>query len=209
MQTKAMFKAICFAALFLCTGCAALAPVFAPKANSDPTALRAGNYSLDPAHASLIFKIDHLGFSTYVGRFNSFDISLDFDENDPTAARVEAVIDMTSLDVADDDFANTLVGSNWFDANQFPEALFQSTSITVTGDNRGVMIGNLTLHGVTQPVTLDVAFNGGGSDRLRGAYVIGLSATSQISRKAFGVDRFDGIVGDLVQIEIEAEFLRE
>lgn len=204
-----MFKAIGFATLFLCAGCAALAPVFAPKVNADATALKAGNYSLDPAHASLLFKIDHLGFSTYVGRFNSFDISLDFDETDPTAARVEAVIDMTSLDVANDDFANTLTGSNWFDANQFPEAVFQSTAITVTGDNRGALTGDLTLHGVTQPVTLDVTFNGGGSDRLRGAYVIGLSATSQISRKAFGVDRFDGLVGDQVQIEIEAEFLRE
>ncbi len=204
-----MFKAIGFAALFLCAGCAVLAPVFAPKANADPAALRAGNYSLDPAHASLLFKIDHLGFSTYVGRFNSFDISLDFDENEPAAARVEAVIDMTSLDVANDDFANTLTGSNWFNTNQFPEALFQSTAITVTGENRGVMAGELTLHGVTQPVTLDVAFNGGGNDRLRGAYVIGLSATSEISRRAFGVDRFDGIVGDQVKIEIEAEFLRQ
>ncbi|MEO1241350.1 MAG: YceI family protein [Pseudomonadota bacterium] len=209
MRTKTILKAIGFAALFLCAGCAALAPVFAPKVNADATALRAGNYSLDPAHASLIFKIDHLGFSTYVGRFNSFDISLDFDENDPTAARVEAVIDMTSLDVANDDFANTLTGSNWFNANRFPEAVFQSTAIKVTGDNRGVMTGDLTLHGVTQPVTLDVTFNGGGSDRLRGAYVIGLSATSEISRRAFGVDRFDGIVGDAVKIEIEAEFLRE
>jgi len=194
-------------AFTLLTACASvLAPALAPNVNTDPTALKAGNYALDAKHASLIFKIGHLGFSQYVGRFERFDVSLEFDQENAAAARIEAVIDMTSLDVANDDFAATLMGPNWFDAGQYPEAIFRSTGIEVTADNTGVMTGDLTLHGVTQPITMDVIFNGGGNDRLRGAYVIGLSARAKLDRRAFGVDRFNGLVSDMVEIEIEAEF---
>lgn len=209
MRAHLAFRTLAFAAMALSAGCETLATAFAPEVETEATALRPGNYALDPAHASLIFKVDHLGFSTYVGRFERFDVSLDFDEDDTAASRIEAVIDMTSLDVANDDFAETLKGSNWFDAAAFPEARFESTDIAVTGENTGTMTGDFTLHGVTAPATLDVTFNGGGRDRLRGAYVIGLSAWGEISRSAFGVDRFNGLVGDTVMIEIEAEFLRQ
>ena len=190
------------------TGCAALAPAFVPTANPNPTALRAGDYTLDQDHAALLFKVSHLGFANYVGRFERFDVSLDFDAENPEAARVDAVIDMASLDVANDPFANTLMGPSWFDAGAFPETLFRSTGIEITGDNTGVVTGELTMRGVTRPVTMDVTFNGGGYDRLRGAYVIGLSAQSEIDRREFGVDRFAGLVGNKVTLEIEAEFLR-
>jgi len=194
---------LCVAAL---AGCASL---LAPNVKTDPAALRAGQYALDPDHAALVFRIDHLGFSQFVGRFEKFSASLDFDEADPTSARVEAIIDMTSLDVANDEFAETLQGSDWFDAEAYPEAVFRSTAISVTDENAGVMTGDLTLHGVTAPVSLDVVFNGGAPDRLRGGnYVVGFSARGAFSRGAFGVDRFGGLIGDNVAIEIEAEFIR-
>jgi len=209
MRAHIVLRALAAAAMVLTTACETLATAFAPDVETEATALRPGNYTLDSAHASLIFKVDHLGLSTYLGRFERFDVSLDFNEDDPTASRVDAVIDMTSLDVANDDFAETLTGSSWFDAAVFPETRFQSTAIVVTGENTGTMTGDLTLRGVTAPAKLDVTFNGGGRDRLRGAYVIGLSARGDISRSAFGIDRFNGLVGDNVTIEIEAEFLRE
>lgn len=190
------------------SGCAALAPALAPAVNTNPTALREGQYALDRDHAALLFKVSHLGFAKYVGRFERFDVSLDFDADNPEAARVDAVIDMTSLDVANDPFANTLMGPNWFDAGQYPEAFFRSTGIEVIGENTGVMTGELTMHGVTNPVTMEVTFNGGGRDRLRSAYVIGLSAVSEIDRRDFGVDRFTGFVGNKVELEIEAELVR-
>lgn len=196
------------AAFLAANGCAAFATAMAPNVNTNPTALKQGNYVLDCDHAALMFKVGHLGFSKFAGRFERFDVSLDFDEDAPENSQVEAVIDMTSLDVANDDFANTLMGPNWFDANQFPETLFRSTSIEITGDNTGVMIGDLTMHGVTRPVSMDVTFNGGGYDRLRGAYVVGMSARAQVDRTEFGVDRFQGLVSDIVELEIEAEFVR-
>jgi polyisoprenoid-binding protein YceI len=175
---------------------------------TEPQALRAGAYTLDKEHASLVFKVDHLGYSAYLGRFEHFDAALDFDANDPAAARVEATVDIASLDVANDGFAKTLTGPDWFDAGRFPQASFRSTTIERTGDNTGRMTGDLTLRGVTAPVTLDVVFNGGAQDFLRGGYVVGFSAKGAFSRKAFGVDKFDGLVGDTASIEIEAEFVR-
>lgn len=196
--------------LILCAGACAnmLGAAFKPTVNTEPTALKPGNYALDPDHAALIFKVEHLGFSKFVGRFDRFDVSLEFDQENPEAAQVEAVIDMTSLNVANDDFGNVLMGPNWFDAGQFPETTFRSTSIEITGDNTGVMTGDLTMHGVTRPATMEVTFNGGGFDRLRGAYVIGLAAYADVDRTDFGVDRFQGLVGNDVELEIHAEFVK-
>ncbi|MEX0643685.1 MAG: YceI family protein [Parvularculaceae bacterium] len=187
---------------------AACASLVAPDVRTEPAALRSGAYSLDKEHGSLLFKVKHLGYSLYVGRFDRFDASLDFDETSPAAAKAEAIIDMSSLDVANDAFAETLRGPDWFDAARYPEAVFRTTAIAVSGDNSGTMTGELTLHGVTRPVSLDVVFNGGASDFLRGGYVVGFSARGSIKRSDFGVDKYGAIVGDEVAIEIEAEFVR-
>ena len=198
---------IAFLSLMLAAvaGCASLV---APKVASEPAALKAGAYALDQKHASLLFKVNHLGYSTYVGRFEKFEAKLDFDAANVSAAHVEATIEIASLDVANDEFAETLTGPSWFDAAAYPQAVFRSTLIEKTGETTGRMTGDLTLHGVTAPVTLDVVFNGGAQDLLRGGYVVGFSAKGSFSRKAFGVDRFSGLVGDDVGIEIEAEFVK-
>jgi len=197
------------AAIFAAMALAGCASLVKPDVSAERAALREGQYALDPDHAALVFKIDHLGFSRFIGRFETFSASLDFDQANPSAARVEAVIDVASLDVANDEFSATLAGPNWFDADAFPQAVFRSTAVEVTGESAGVMTGELTLHAVTQPVRLDVVFNGGGRDRLRGgAYIVGFSAAGEISRSAFGVDRFKGLISDDVMIEIEAEFVR-
>ncbi|MBB5518321.1 YceI family protein [Amphiplicatus metriothermophilus] len=194
------------AALALLAGsCASLVK---PQVGAEPEALRAGAYRLDPDHAALVFKVGHLGFSRYVGRFERFDAALDFDTDDPAAARVEAVIDIASLDVANDEFAQTLKGARWFDAENHPQAVFRSTKVEITDANAGRVAGTLTLKGVTKPASLDVVFNGGARDMLRGAYVVGFSARGTINRSDFGIDRYGELVGDAVTIEIEAEFLR-
>ncbi|MEO0398608.1 MAG: YceI family protein [Pseudomonadota bacterium] len=201
-------KNIRFVVLCVFLAAASCASALAPRVNTEADALRPGNYELDTEHAALLFKVGHLGFSSYVGRFERFDVSLQFDENDPTAARVDALIDMTSLNVANPSFSKTLQGPDWFDAEQFPDARFRSTGIEVTGDNTGVLTGDFTMHGVTKPITMDVIFNGGGYDVLRGAYILGMSATAKVKRSEFGVSKFRPLVRDTVKIEIEAEFMR-
>ena len=197
--------ALALVALALAAGCAALV---APDVNRDATALKAGAYTLDPAHAALTFKVDHLGFSKFVGRFERFDAALDFDAASPEAARVDASIAVASLDIANDDFAKTLIGPDWFDAARHPQATFRSTKIERTGETTGRATGALTLRGVSLPVSLDVVFNGGARDLLRGGYVVGFSARGAFNRGDFGIDKYEGIVGDTVEIEVEAEFVR-
>jgi len=194
--------------LFLATaGCAsALASLAKPTVTAEASALRQGTYQLDKDHAALMFEINHLGFSTFIGRFNSFDVSLDFDEANPESARIDATVDMLSLDVVHPEFAATLTGADWFDAAKFPHAVFHSTGVTTNGENTGVMTGDLTLHGVTHPITLNVTFNGGGRDPIRSAYIAGFSAVGSINRTDFGVNRFSGLIADEVRIRIEVEF---
>ena len=195
-------------ALAILTACNTLAAAVSPEAKAERAALKTGAYALDNAHTAVTFKIGHLGFSNYVGRFETAEASLDFDAANPEAARLEASIEIASLDVANDDFADTLIGSGWLNAEDFPQAVFRSTGIDVTGETTGTVIGDLTLNGVTKPITLDVTFNGGDNDSLRGGYAIGFSASGSFNRSDFGITKFLGPVSDEVLIDIETEFVR-
>ena len=198
--------AIAAVLLALTAGCASL--ITAP-ANTEAAALRAGEYRLDPAHASLLFKVDHLGLSTYVGRFNSFEATLDFDETDPSAARLDVRVDVASLDVNDADFSATLTGPDWLNAAGHPQAQFTSTRIVVSGENTGVATGDLTLNGVTRPASLAITFRGGARNRLTGRYTLGFDGAMTLDRTAFGIDRFVGAVGTDVTLEFHGEFQRQ
>ncbi|MBU3920691.1 MAG: YceI family protein, partial [Alphaproteobacteria bacterium] len=110
-------NAALLALAFSLAGCSSLASaVLKPQVESAPVSVPAGDYALDTKHASILFKISHLGYSSYVGRFNTFDASLTGDPAHPEAATVTAVVDMTSLDIANPEFAGELMGPDWFDA---------------------------------------------------------------------------------------------
>ncbi|MEZ5922321.1 MAG: YceI family protein [Parvularculaceae bacterium] len=191
-------------------GCAeTLARAAAPKVDASPAALREGNYRLDPDHAALLFEVDHLQLSKFIGRFDSVNATLSFDPAHPEDAALDATVSVESLAVAVPDFAKTLLGANWFDAARFPDAAFRSTSVRRTGEATGEVDGELTIRGVSHPETLSVTFNGGGQDLIRGGYVVGFSATTTIKRSDFGIDRFEGLVGDDVTIRFEGEFIRK
>lgn len=170
--------------------------------------LQQGDYELDPRHATLLFKVNHMGLSTFVGRFNQFDASLSFDPGDPAATTLDAVVYTTSLDVNDADFAETLKGSSWFDCDQFPHARFRTTNVVFLGEGKVRFSGDLTLLGTTAPIILDGVFNGGAFNRLTGRYTLGFSASGTIQRSLFGMDKYVPLVGDAVEVEVYAEFLR-
>ena len=185
--------------------CGYLVPRASPVA---PAELPAGAYRTDPEHASLLFKIDHLGFSQLVGRFDRFDASLDFDPTQPRAARLTVLIDAASIDLNLPKFEQDLRGPDWFDVARFPQARFQSRTIEITGDKTGRVTGDLTLHGVTAPVTLDVTLNGAGDSLITGRYTLGFAAAGTLSRSAFGLGAYAPAVGDQVTLEIHTEFER-
>jgi polyisoprenoid-binding protein YceI len=173
-----------------------------------PADLPAGSYRIDPEHASLLFKLDHLGFSQLVGRFDAFDATLDFDPAQPAAARLTVVVEVASIDLDLPAFEEELRGPGWLDAGRFPEARFESRGIAITGEATGRVEGELALHGARAPVTLEVTFNGAGDSLLTGRYTLGFAASGTLRRSDFGLGAYAPAVGDEVVLEIHAEFQR-
>lgn len=192
---------------------AAQEPADVPPASTAP--VPGGVYTLDKSHASLIFRVSHMGFSNYTGRFATFDATLDIDPQNPAAAKLEATVDPASLAVENPPagFLESLLGPDWFNVAQFPEMIFRSTKIEMTGDDTARVTGDLTLHGITLPVVFDAKFNGGYAGHPFDPNArIGFSARGGLSRSAFGIAY--GVpeegstmgVGDPVEFIIEAEF---
>ena len=180
----------------------------APTPEAELSALKPGQYRLDPDHASLLFKISHMQVSTYVGRFNEFDASLDFNPEDMAATRLEATVNTGSVDVNNDGLERTLSKPAWFDSERYPQARFVTTAVRPLGNNSFEFSGDLTIRDTTQQVTLTGTFHGGATNILSGKYTLGFSAFGTISRAGFGIDRYSKLVGDEVSLEVYAEFQR-
>jgi polyisoprenoid-binding protein YceI len=174
-----------------------------------PGAVPAGDYILDPSHASLVWRVEHgAGLSRYTARFDRFTAALNFDPAALETARVDVAVDAASVSTGDPAF-DAQIADVVLDAARHPEIRFRSTAVEVTGPNAARVTGDLSFHGVTAPVTLDVVYNGGAHDTLRGADVVGFSATGEIDRTAFGAGAYLNFgVGPVVSLAIEVEFLK-
>lgn len=180
--------------------------LIAPKVKTGIVNLQKGSYQIDPAHTSVLFKINHMGMSTFVGRFNELDASLEFDPAHMENAKLTALIKIPSIDVNNKDLEDTLKGSSWFDADKYPQALFKTETVVMLDDSHAKFSGNLTLHGVTAPIVLNVVFNGAGNNMLSGKYTLGFTANTRFKRSQFGMDYLIPAVGDDVDVEVFAEF---
>lgn len=193
------------AAGLLLAGCGYLLP--AGHQTIEPTLLTGGAFALDPEHATIHWKVDHLGFSQFVGRFDRFAASLDFDPETPEESRLEVVVDTASVSTHVPGFADELRGRSWLDAERHPEARFVSRDIEVTGPATGTVTGDFTFLGNTRPVTLDVTFNGGADNLVTGRHTLGFAATAVLDRTAFGLTTLAPAIGREVTLEIHAEFI--
>ena len=208
MRTTALLATL---ALATATGAAIADEV--PAASAAP--VPAGAYTVDKAHTSLIFRVSHLGFSTYTGRFTRLDANLQFDPANLTTSRVNVDIDPRSIeaDNAPSGFLQTLAGKDWLDADRFPDMTFRTKSVEVTGPGTFRVNGELTLHGVTRPLALEARYNGGYASHPYEPHArVGFSAQGKFKRSDFGVSY--GIpapgsimgVSDEVQVTLESEF---
>lgn len=186
--------------------------VFAKSPYND---LPKGNYVLDLSHASVVWKVSHLGLSNYVARFADFDAAIEFDPNNVEKSVVTATIDPMSIQTAypnaqEKDFNKTLAtDEGWFNAGKFASIDFASTSIEMTGESTAVMQGDLTFLGVTLPVSLDVTFNGAMLRQpFSGKPTMGFSATTTIERSKWGMTKYVPNIGDTVEVMIEGEFFK-
>jgi polyisoprenoid-binding protein YceI len=197
-----VFAAACALSLAF-TGAALANPT-----SQDPTKAPAGTYELDKRHASLLVKIAHLGgFSHYTMRFTGVEGGYTFDPANWQATKLTINVDPKSIDTEDAGFNKQITG--YLDAEKYPTITFVSTAIDAGAEGKGTVTGDLTFHGVTKPVTLDVTFNGSGPGMLGAGTRMGFSGTTHIKRSDFGVTAMHQFAGDDVDLVFEVEFVKK
>jgi polyisoprenoid-binding protein YceI len=172
--------------------------------------VHAANYVIDTekAHAFIEFKISHLGFSFVKGRFNSFSGEFSYDENDPSASKVSVNIDTSSIDTNYAERDKHLKSADFLDVSKYPTATFTSTSFKELGNGKARLSGNLTLHGVTKPIMIDVTEVGAGKDPW-GGYRRGFTGVTTLKLKDFGIDYNLGPAATEVEIQLSLEGIRK
>lgn len=175
--------------------------------------LPAGTYRLDPRHATVNFRIRHMGLAWFTARFDGKAATLVLDPADPARSQLQASVEAGSVNTG----VLNAQGERAFDSSigralgqqTTPSITFASISIVRTGEHTARVAGNLTMNGQTHPATLNVTFDGAAVDPLRGGNtVLGFSAYGEIDRSQWGVTQWQSFAGDEVQIVIEAELIR-
>ena len=155
------------------------------------TTVRAEEYGFDKAHSHIGFSVKHI-LSKVQGQFKDYDGSFSFDPKNPEAGKVDVTIQAASIDTNNEMRDKHLQSPDFFDAEKLPTLTFKSTKVTAAGENKYQVAGDLTLHGVTKPVVLDVDYLGAdtmemGKDKKTTAKLVGFSATTKINRQDFGL----------------------
>ena len=162
-------------------------------------------YTIDPNHTHVDFSWNHFGFSHPVGRFDSIQGDFQFDPADPTRSSVNVTIAIDSIDTGVKALDDDLKSPAFFDAAKYPTATFKSTRVQRDGAHGLKVTGDLTLHGVTKPVVLDVVVNKVGMHPMRGTPAAGFDATATIKRSDFGIAKYVPNVSDEIAISISTE----
>lgn len=172
----------------------AAAPVFATT------------YTLDPGHTQVVVSWNHFGYSNPTAQFGKVDGTLDYDHAAPTKASVKVTISMASINSNVVKLDEHLQAADFFDVAQYPDATFTSTKVEKgAGANKLKVTGDLTLHGVTKPVVLDVTVNKVADHPMWKAPVAGFDATTTIKRTEFGIGKYAPMVSDEIQLRITTE----
>jgi len=168
---------------------------------------RAADYVIDSSHAFIQFRISHLGYSVLNGRFDQFAGKFSWDQANPQAATIEVEVDTASVDTNWAERDKHLRSADFLDVEKIPKATFKG--MKYTGDARGGKLqGNLTLHGVTKPLTLDVEFIGEGPDPW-GGYRAGFKARTTLRRADFGITYELGPTAETMEFDLFVEGIRK
>jgi len=162
-------------------------------------------YTLDPSHSQIVFSYDHLGYSRTTGMFSGFEGTIAFDEADPSASSVEVSFPAQSLITGWPAREGHFMSEDFFNAETNPVVSFASTAIEVTGEDTGVITGDLTINGVTQSVALDAKLNQSSNHPMQEKPWVGFDATTTLLRSDFNMGAFAPFVGDEIDIYISIE----
>ncbi len=167
-------------------------------------------WEIDPVHSQASFSVKHMMFANVRGHFKVLSGHLHIDEQNPVNSSVDAQVDVNSVDTRDEKRDGHLVSADFFDAQNYPTLTFKSSKVEPVGGDKYKVTGDLTMHGVTHPVTFDAEYHGQGKNPW-GMQVAGLSATTKVNRKEWGLNwnaalESGGVlVSDEVKIEIDLE----
>jgi len=207
-----------------CNQPAATEPAAAPAVEPVPTTapVPSGVYNLDPNHASLSWSVKHLGLSNYTAGFDTFGAQITVDQANPGASTLSLTIDPASVRTTysgdfkathkDSPFATweEQIGKGFLGADKTPEVTFVSNGFSLTGAETGTLTGDLTLNGVTKPVTLDVSLTGQGEHFFAKVPAFGIRAEGVIKRSDFGVaEALNAALSDEVAIRFDGEFIQQ
>ncbi len=168
-------------------------------------AMAADILKFEPDHTSVVFQYEHFGLSHPSGKIMGASGTLTLDHDDMTKSVVDITLEINTLTTALPDFDTLLRGEKYFDIAQFPIATFKSSKVELTGENTANVTGDLTVHGITQSEVLVVTFNKKAFNPAVFKTGYGFSATAHLSRKAFGLGNLEPIVGDDIDLIIDAE----
>lgn len=202
-------RMIIAAALALLPALAAAQPGMPTEApgKPDPKVVTKGRYAIEPDHTQVIFTVNHLGFTEYSGMFTNPKGTLTLDPANPAAAKIEVTFPIAGVRTTVTALDEAIQKADLLDAAKFPTATFVSTKIVVAGSN-ATIAGNLTLHGVTKPVTLKARFIGAGREFWGDKKMaFGFEAGTTIKRSDFGITASIPLVGDRVDLHINAGFV--
>ena len=187
----------------LAAALALAAPAFVAPAS-------AADYVIDTkgAHAAINFRIKHLGYSWLSGRFNTFSGTFSFDDKKPEASTISVEIDVASVDSNHAERDKHLRSADFMDAAKFPKATFVSKSVTPKGAGKATIAGELTLHGVTKPVTIEAEFIGGGDDPW-GGFRQGFVGSTKLVLADYGMTHDLGPAAKEVELTLNVEGLRK
>lgn len=165
----------------------------------------ADHYEFDKPHTNILFHINHLGMSDMIGLMNTFDGSFEFDPAKPEVSKIDVTIKPSGIRTSSEALDKELQGEKWFNTAKYPTMHFVSTSVKPTGKDTGDVTGDLTMLGVTKPVTLHVHLNKADYHPMTKMFVAGFSAETTIKRSDFGMTAYIPLVGDEVRIEVQTE----
>lgn len=165
-------------------------------------------YNFDQSHTVVSFGWNHLGFSNPTARLTDFTGGVAIDESDLAQSVVQLDFRVVDIDPGHGEFFKHLMSEDFFNAKQYPTGKFISTSITKTGDSTFKVVGDLTLHGQTHPVTLDATLNKQGKHPFADKYVMGFDASGTLKRSQWGLDKYVPAVSDEISLEITTELTK-
>ncbi|KAF1684485.1 hypothetical protein B1992_15060 [Pseudoxanthomonas broegbernensis] len=175
-----------------------------PRAGAAPA-----RYELDPVHTRVQFAVWHAGFSQALGTVSGSTGTLEFDPDDWTGARLDVTVPLQRLDLGDAGWNRAALARNLLDGQRWPLARFVSERVEPLAPDRFIVHGRLSLHGVTRELPLEVRFNALRRHPLPPfRRVAGFSATAVLERSAFGIDAWPSMIGERVELRIEAEAVR-